>query len=503
MKVTFTPALNNKLIQNKIDYFTHKKQEYKNIKELPKYSMLEMMGRTQTISFKGINTVEGNYVEHTCTEKTSSNGIVTEQILYNKQNGNYTHRITDKNGGLIRSEDYYPSQEKEIITTYDKDIVTIITNTPALRTVEKLDTENRRIYFEETIGDSVKTEETDYTRGRTKITQKIDGEVVEPIIVIDLATGESVTEGSLVIDTFYDEKTKEYTTKNIVTHMVHKKEKVDEKGKPVYSIEYNPKTGLILKDKRYGSEYTEDTFTGEEPNRLVSSLFVSSDGREKEVILYGEDGETIISHTIYLHRENGTLEQETKLNANQVILEKILYGKGESRTHHFYNEETTLKKSTKEYNKLGNLTTETIYYEDGNTPQLVREISKNGTFTVSHYNKDGIETKRNFYDENRNLLSSEFYNIKTNSLEKTIEYDLKTGEKVITMFDEEYETPINSTVIDKAGLVLSQTVFYEDGKTTHFKREYNKDRSYTDFAFNEKGKTIASKRFNADGTRKK
>ena len=502
MKITFTPAINKTVKTAKSNNHIQTAIENKNIKELPKYSMAELLGKTQIISFRGINTVEGDYIEHTCTEKTQTNGTITERIIFNKKNGNYSHQITDKNGGVIKSEEYYPSQEKEIITTYENDIATITTKNPNKTTVEKLDAENRRIYFEEIIEDTVIKEETDYERGRRVITHKVNDVLVKPITVIDLATRETVTDGDLVVDIFYDETNNEYTTKNIVTNRIHKKEKVDEKGKPIYSIEYNPETGLILKEKRYGKEYTEDTYTGKDPNRLVSSLFVSSDGREKEIVFYDEDGETVLSHTIFLHRKDGTLEEETRYNASQVIKEKIFYGKGESRTHLFYNEETHNKKSIKEYDKTGKFISETLFYEDGKTQKAKKEINKDGTFTIIQYNKDGIETKRNYYDNNKNLLSTEIYDLNTNSLEKTIEYDLKTGNKTLTIYDEEYELPINQTITDKNGTILNQTIFYGDGKTPHYKREYNPDRSYSDFAFDEKGKLIGEKKFNADGTQK-
>ena len=290
MQITFNPAINNTFKANKSNNHIQQPQETKNIKELPKYSMSEVLGRTQAVSFKGINTVEGDYVEHTCTEKSSPYGKITEHIIFNKKNGNYTHRITDKDGGVIRSEEYFPSQEKEVITTYENNIATITTTTPSIKTIQKLDSENRMIYLEESVGDTVKTQEVDYERGRRVITHKVNDVLLRPTTVIDLSTGEAVTEGSLVIDTFFDEGNREYTTKNIVTNRIHKREQVDEQGNPIFSIDYNPETGLILSDKRYGSEYTEDTYTGENPNRLVSSLFISSDGREKEIVFWAEDG---------------------------------------------------------------------------------------------------------------------------------------------------------------------------------------------------------------------
>ena len=501
MQITFSPAINNTFKINKLKNNSQPTLETKNINEHSKNSMSEVMGRVQAISFKGINTVEGDYVEHTCTEKTSTHGTIKEHIIFNKKNGNYTHRITDKNGGLIRSEEYYPSQEKEVITTYENDIATITTKTPSLTTIEKLDSENRQIYLEYSTENTTRIEETDYARGR-KIIKVTDHDTEHPIIVVNLDTGSVVLNGDLVIDTIYDEERGEYITKNIVTNSIHKREKLDEQGNLVYTKEYNPKNGLIVNEKHYVGEYVEDVFTGEEPNRLVSSLFVSSDGREKEVVLYGEDGETMISHTIYLHRENGTLEQETKLNSSQAIIEKIFYGKGEARTHHFYDEQTNKKKSTKEYDKKGRFVTETLYYEDGKTPKAIKEMNKDGSFVVIVYNREGIEAKRNLYDSKKNLLSSEIYNVKTNSIEKAVEYDLKTGNVSTTIFDEEYETPLKMTVTDKDGTVLSQTVFYEDGKTPHYQREYNKDRSYNDYVFTEKGKLVGMKKFNADGSKK-
>ena len=459
MQVTFSPFVNNKQIQTKNGFLDKQINECKNIKELQKHSLSEVLGRVQAISFKGINTVEGDYVEHTCEEKTTSHGKIIEHIIYNKKSGNYTHRITDKDGGVISSEEYNPSQQKEVITTYTNNIATITTTTPTIKTIEKLDDYNRRIYFEEIIGDTVKTEETDYNRGRTVITHKVNGSSVQPTKVIDLSTGEPVTEGSLVVDTFFDETNREYTTKNIVTGRVHKKEKIDEQGKPVYTIEYNPETGLIVKDKRYGSEYTEDTFTGEEPNRLISSLFVLNDGREKEIIHWAEDGETVASHTKFVYRKDGSLEEEVKFNSSQVVTEQILYGKGESRTHHFYDEETCLKKSTKEYDKKGRFVSETLYYEDGKKPKAKKEVNKDKSFTIISYNREQVETRRNNYDSQKKLLSTEIYNVETNSLEKTIDYDLETGNRTITLYDEEYETPLNETITDKDGTILSQTVF--------------------------------------------
>ena len=135
MQVTFSPFVNNKQIQTKNGFLDKQINECKNIKELQKHSLSEVLGRVQAISFKGINTVEGDYVEHTCEEKTTSHGKIIEHIIYNKKSGNYTHRITDKDGGVISSEEYNPSQQKEVITTYTNNIATITTTTPTIKTI--------------------------------------------------------------------------------------------------------------------------------------------------------------------------------------------------------------------------------------------------------------------------------------------------------------------------------------------------------------------------------
>ena len=500
MRVTFSPTIQTKETEYKKNLSIQNKQE-KNINELPKYSIAEILGRTQSISFKGTNTIEGDYIEHICTEKTSRNGVTTEHIIFNKKNGNYTHRVTDENGGLIRSEEFFPTQEKEVITTSENDIATITTTTPSGVTIEKLDSENRQVYFEHSSENTTRIEETDYTRGR-KVIKVTDHDIEQPIVVVNLETGNIVIDGELTIDTIYDEESGEYVTKNIVTNCIHKREKRDEKGNPIHAIEYNPKTGLVLKEKNYNGEYVEDTYTGENPNKLVSILYASADGREKELVFFAEDGETIISHTKLLYRKNSTLAQEIKFNAEQVMTELILYGKGESKTHHFYNEETQLKKSTKEYDKNGRLISETLFYENGKTPKAKREISSNGLFTVMHYNQSGEEVKKDFYNKDKKILYSEVYDAESKSLEKTIDYDLKTGNRTVTIFDEEYETPINAFVLSKDGTILSHTVFQEDGKTPKFKRAYNGDRSYSDYVFDKKGEVIGTKEYNSDGTKK-
>lgn len=503
MKITFTPSLNNKInkqtILNKNNLISNtSSQNY----ELPKSSMAEVLGRVQAISFKGINTVEGSYVEHTCTERNGINGITIEHIIYDKKTGNYTHKICDKDDVVIRREDYYPSKKTEIITTYDKDgTVTIEKTSPDKKIIEKYDSENRKIYVQTSTDTVIETEQIDYKRGR-KVIDITDHDIKQPTMVVNLETG-NLEFGDLAIDRIYDKKTNTYITQNIVTKAIHKKEIFDEQGDLKSLTEYNPTTGSILIEKLFDNGYEEHKYTGETENKPISSIYVSADGLEKEVVLYAQDGETVINHEIFLNKKNGTLGEKTIFNANNIMIEKIYYGKEDARTRNIFDETTTKRKSKQEYNRYGELTSETIYYPDGKSQKGKKVINKDGTITLISYNQDGIETQRKHYDSKKQLELIEIYDTDSNSLAKTIAYDIETGNKTITTYEEEYETPYKEMVVNKDGAILSQTIYHADGKTPEHVRKFNKNRSYIETSYDENGRRISQQKYNADGTKAK
>jgi len=486
MKITFNPQINQSGRINKQQIQTSDTNT-SNAQTLPKNSKNELLGRYQLISFKG-TTHEGNViVEHTYTNRSKE-----EQIRFNKQNGGYTHTIHDKRRNRIIREDVSPSEGTEVSTIIDENgTATITTKKDNSVTVEKLDSENRRIYLRYTNSEGLDyIETTDYKRGR-KIIRQSNYKIQQPLKVIDLETGEPVTSGPLVIDRRYDKQSDTYITENIVTKERLKEEKYDSFGNLISAKEYNPSTGSLLKETTVDKAHSatiENNYTGEKDNKLKSTIYTSK--QEREIFLYADDGETIKEHVLYTYKKNGLIESKTKYNPSGAISEKAFYNKGNISLKYLFDETTNRPKSALKYNNKGLITSETLFYEDGKTPKARKVISKDGSITITEFDKESHRTQIKFYNSNRQLELIDIYNPKTNVLTNSIEFNLKTGERKIITYDDEYEITYKEMVMSKEGKILSKTIYFADGKTPQYQRIYNADGSYSDTEFDEYGRVI-------------
>lgn len=480
MRITFTPAINNNNL-------------YKKTMSSP-------------IAFRGEDSDCSDIFESSHTEKRGFFKKIQKKSFYNKRTGGMTQLTIEGENNVTERKEFFPNKGLEVTTTLDENgIATIKEQTEDGETIQKLDSENRRIYYESSNNNGIHTiETTDYERGRTVIQTTDNGKEL-PIVVIDLETGDFVTSGPLVIDTRYNEKTDTHITENIVTKAKHKEVKKDAKGNVVWEREFNPQTGQIIVDRILNTPdagLLEDTYTGEHNNKLVKTLCVSLDGNQKDVILFEEEGETILSHTQYTYRRNGQLESESKFNSDEVLTERIEYKRNGSKTVDTYDTETKKRTQRKTYNSDNGLIEETIYAEDGETKKLERRISKDGGFSVSKYNETGIEEKRIHFSEDKKVELVEVFDTTLNQVKMTIEYNQKTGERKIVEYDEEYESPLNATLQDKDGNILVRTIFHPDGETPLYERSFNPDRSYTDTAFDIYGDPITITRYTKDGQKK-
>ncbi len=480
MKVSFTPAINNNNL-------------YKKTMSSP-------------ITFRGENSDVSDIFESSYTEKKGLFRKIEKKSFYNKRTGGMTQLTIEGEDNVTERKEFFPNKGLEVTTTIDKNgIATIREQNEYGETIQKLDTENRRIYYESNNNNGLHiVEVTDYERGRTVIRTTENGSEL-PVVVIDLDTGSSVTSGPLVIDTRYDEQSGTHITENIVTKAKHREVKKDEKGKVVWEREFNPQTGQMKVERLFDTPdagLLEDTYTGEQNNKLVKTLCVSIDGSQKDVILFKEDGETILSHTQYTYKRNGQLESESKFNSDEILTERIEYKRNGSKTVDTYDPETRKRTRRKTYNSNNGLIEETIYAQDGKTKELERRISKGGGYSVSKYNEDGIEAKRIHFGEDKKVELIEIFNTTLNQVKMTIEYNKTTGERKIVEYDEEYESPLNETLQDKDGNTLVKTIFHPDGETPLYERSYNPDGSYTDTAFDIYGDPIEIMRYTKDGQKK-
>ncbi len=399
------------------------------------------------------------------------------QIRYDALNGSLSQQVRTRKGQLISEEQYNHADGTQKITQINKKtgIKTVTENSPEKHSVKRYNAEGQEEYsytrnrtgeFEEQI--------TDYKLGR-KIVTKGQGKYSEKHIY-DINSNEEVYIGPLVSDTIYDDATGTYTTINILTKRVLRREKYKPNGDLIFDRYYSPVTGHITKETSYDSSrksYIENTYTQIPNNNVISKTTVrSKNGKNYLEIKYNPDGSIKektgrVEHpskdfvlgvyeyyperqdrinTAYLYNLTGFVVRQYRREPNVKAIEDI------------YDENKTLRKSI-------------IYQADG---KKFKEIKQ--------YDKDGFLRALNEYDKHGNLVKRTLYKVYS------------------TDYKEEYYNELEertySTVKDIDGKIIEYTTYHTGGKTPKMTKSY--DRIFnvlTVYQFDKSGKVIKKESF--------
>ena len=463
----------------------------------------EAIGRSQVVSFSGINKTSGNTFEHDCSEVFGDK----EHISYNKDDGSFTHQIFRRNGSLKRQEEFYPQDNTEIITTVneygDKTVISRFRDKTIIEKINSLGQET--LYQEKRPNGYEKKIITDNDRQR-KIFQEIrNGQVSTK--VLDLKTNKYVRHGELVIDTRYDKYTNTYYTENIVTGQVLKEAKYLPNGKIESLTEYSEETGLpikeIMQDTTNGG-YLEYNYTKD--GVRTSFIITSKDGLRKEVIEYGSDGKTITKDIEYKYFKNGNLDYEISYIPNtRIIDEEIVYedndNDNDKYTIYQYNKSPNVPKYA-EFYSAGKLLEQIVYFKDGETIRCSRRYKDDGSYIENYYTSNGYRETTKYYTKDGFLYIENEYNRRTGLLKKKIEHNRQTGQSTETHYYEETRLTKRLIIKNKNGEVEEQVDYYEDGKTPKKRITFNYDRSYAETLYDEFGRRTSRIEYNADGSRK-
>jgi len=335
MKISaFTPASNN-IIAQKLENKNSKNINNGTISNaIMKNSVAEMVGRSQVVSFKGENRINGNIFEHTCNKLTGGK----ENVFYNKQDGSFTHQILNRDGSLKSQIEFYPSQGKEIETQVENGIKTVKTKTPLSSITEKFDSKGNQTLYREIGKDGSKTTIiTELNKHRRIIKKEKNGVALTPE-VIDLRTNCSVYTGEIVQTRYFDKMSGTYITENIVTGQILKKEQYKNNGDLISLIEYSEKTGIptkeIFLDTRTGG-YQETNYT--EYGVKKSYIRTSKDKRIVGEYLFADDGKTVSNQVQYEYDRKQNLICETIFIPGTQIIQTQMEYSGEDCTVYSYS----------------------------------------------------------------------------------------------------------------------------------------------------------------------
>ena len=448
-------------------------------------SINEVLGRTQ-VSFTGRNIIKPNYYEHDCNEPFG----VKENIHYNKDDGSYVHTVTNRNGSLKSKEEYYPLEQKEIITRVLKNGIEVTENIGSESSkITRTDKEGREVFFQQKTSDgNLKTVETSYRRGRQII--KEENNNGSSIKIIDTKTGHEVTEGPLVYNEEYDNKTDRYNTINILTGIVEKSVKYNSKKEAAFEERFSPLTGQLTERTQF-NPYVNVTYDEEGIREFKTTL--SDDKRTKHVYQYAPDGQTETQHVRYVYnKDNQVVEKRSYVPGKNFITETVRYEDDGSKKVTKYRENSNVALTAETFDENDELITFEKFHKDGK--QVKERLSQQDKdFAVYEvFGEDGIQLRKSTYFADGKLYESEEYNKVTGNLKSLMER-VKDG-YTVTKFDDEGTTPTRIATYSNDDQIKDLTIFYEDGVTPKAKRIYDTDNSYTEQRFDRDGNIIGEKR---------
>lgn len=448
-------------------------------------SVNEILGRTQ-VSFTGRNIIRQNYYEHDCNEPFG----VKENIHYNKEDGSYIHTVMNRNGSLKSKEEYYPLEQKEIITRVLKNGIEVTENIGTESSkITRTDKEGREVFLQQKDANgNLKTVETSYTRGRQII--KKENDFGSSIKIIDTSTGKEVTEGPLVYNEEYDKKTDRYNTINILTGIVEKSVKYNNKEEVTFEERFSPKTGQLTERTQF-NPYVNVTYNEDGIRQFKTTL--SDDKRIGHVYQYSLDGKTETQHVRYVYnKDNHIVEKRIYVPGKNLITETIKYTDDGGKKVTKYRENSNIPATIETFDENDELIAFEKFHKDGKQVKE-RLYQQDRNFAIQEtFNEDGIKLRKSTYFSDGKLYESEEYNGVTGNLKSLMER-VNDG-YTVTKFDDEGTTPTRIATYSNDDKIKDLTIFYEDGVTPKTKRTYDTDKSYTEQRFDRDGNLIKEKR---------
>lgn len=471
-----------------------------NEKALINNSISALIGKSQ-VSFSGINKNTGSVFEHDCSDLIGHK----EHIQYDKETGSFVHIVFNRDGSVKQQEEYYPQDNKEIITRQKGNLTEVITKigNSGVRK-EVFDESGRNTYLsviDKRTGNS-KIVETDYEKQREITTEVYNGR--RTVRIINIATAQRVFTGPLAEERKYDKQTGTYITRNIISGQVLKIEKYNSIGDLVSQKEYYEGSDNILSrhfwyDSREGECYDE---VFDKDGSRKSLVITAKKGNEKCEIEYSKDGMTEKSRIFYEYDKYGKeIRKTVYVPGTATIKERTEHSPNENNIY-YYKERPNVPEYAQTYVD-DVLVREVSYYNDGKSIQHIRIYNPDKSYDEHFYTKEGIKNKTKLYTADNYLYAVCEYDNKTGEKIKSIEVLQGTNDILETLYDRSTGNVKRISLIDENKNIKETTVFYEDGHTPKYKNVYNKDGSYLKTRFDELGNPVSTIEYNADGTVKR
>lgn len=472
----------------------------KNNAEPVKNSLSEAIGRSQVVSFKGNYCPIGPLVF-----EEYKTGLLKkrkkELFEYDKSDGSYVHTVLNSQGVILKRDEYYPNQSKEVHTEYDKRTGNTKTTTlyPDAKYIEETNSDGLQIYTEEDHKNGYsKIVETDYKKQR-QITTTI-GQGYRNVSVVDMQTGYPVTDGELVLKTSFDANKREYITYNVINGNVYKVRRQKPSGRTEWEAEYYQDTNIV---RRY-YEYSEKTGGYNETfynNQGIRTKYIS-ESRNKRVTHeyeFAADGYAVKSH---IQREVNKSGQLTFYRIYDPPTDKIIkefqYGKNSNRCETYYKESPNVPFKT-EFYEQDIFKKYVLYHDDGETFKFLSEITDNGDIKNTHYNEKGKKTCSEIWTNNNILKQKIEFDVYSGKPFKVTEYDIFSGNRIEYLFDENHKI-YKGNKYDSTGR-LTQVCFYTN-EVIQEQIDYFADGSKRHTYFDENGKQTEHVDYSADGTKR-
>ena len=368
----------------------------------------DLIGRSQVkqLSFKGLALV-GDDPDIVKVEIRGNDTV--KRTEYNKITGAYSSTISDYDGNVKISENYNPLTSTSTTIIHKEDGTKVeTTQTGDSYSHTEIDKYNRVIYtFTRENEDYSYSARNDFENNR-QIISIFDRGYVENK-VINLLTGEEITEGELIYDEKFDEERNCYVKTNLLTYKKESEEWKLPNGKTQILLGYySESTGRLGYKKTYNAltkDYDEEYYR--EDGTREQTVFSTKNKNVKRIKEYAPDGETILRDIERQKDDYGKVEYIRDFIPDTDILVKEThfddYGKGIS----YFNQDTGIKEKEEyymtsyssgqeflykltEYYTDGMIPKETVYYRTDKKVKLKELYRENGTLKeVSEFDKNG------------------------------------------------------------------------------------------------------------------
>lgn len=508
-------ALNN--ISNKTNENDNKKinSENKpvtnvNITSLTKDSLSEAIGRSQVVTFKGINRSDTINFKHTCSDDNRD-----EEINYNKTTGVFTHIVKDLDGKVVLSEVFNPQEHTQNVVKTDKNGNTtrIITTIDGEKRITD-DAKGRRLYYrEDNFANQTTHEEiTEYDNGRAIINDTGSDNVLRTQ-VFDLKRKAYVTSGPLVIATKTDPYKNIRTTYNLITKDVLKKEKLDKNGGCIEYHEYSEKTGYLTNEGYLlkNGDWEEIEYRNAYPNTMETRTIFAKNRKSQMLYEYNVDGKTEKRKSGEIYRTASDSFPISVINymtnvPRDIILSRIDYDSEDkskkSYTISDYNPNPNNNVKVKAQMVFDGVVIEDIKYApDGNHFEYTIEYFQNGSRVETEYTGRNRKVKERKFSPSNFLLKEVYYTNKIifDRVARTIERDPQTGvSRDIFFYDSGKKQYVK--VCDENGDIAYEENFRPNG-TIERTKQYYTDGTAEEKIYDENGDYVQTRHYNKNGDR--